>query len=329
MGGRRIYGCRGQRGDIPGIFSMIAATAGGLGITVTWNASLGATSYLIQRGTSPGVYSTLAAGVTSPYLDGTMTDFNVTYYYRIVAYNEAGQRTSTNEVSTALPQAKSVELDGLSEYLSAGDNFGFAASDAFSINCWVYPLEATPTGILIGKFNASYRGYGIEAFTGILFFGLANSNTVLLYKNTGTVLAQNQWQMVTFTTDGSQTLAGIKCYRQGVLESASTYSDSLAGNPITNTSPFALGGGDYPTFLQGYYDEPDVINAELTAAQVLELYHSGLPMHRPAHSRYSQWSEFWRNGDLSDVYNAIVGQKSGKNLNTINGDSSNIVSQVP
>src|SRR5262249_51827805 len=59
----------------------LAAVAGDARVSLTWTASAGATSYNVKRATtSGGPYTTVAMGVTTPYVNTGLTN-GTTYYY--------------------------------------------------------------------------------------------------------------------------------------------------------------------------------------------------------------------------------------------------------
>lgn len=82
----------------------LAATAGNGQVSLSWNASAGATSYTVLRSTtSGGGYAQLTGGYTSAtsFADTTVTN-GTTYYYVVTATNLGGTSTSSNQAS-ALP----------------------------------------------------------------------------------------------------------------------------------------------------------------------------------------------------------------------------------
>ncbi len=75
-------------------------------ITLSWNASSGATSYNVLRSTtSGGPYSTIAPGVTgTSYVDSGRTA-GVTYYYVVQAVNANGASANSSQASAVGPNA--------------------------------------------------------------------------------------------------------------------------------------------------------------------------------------------------------------------------------
>jgi rhamnogalacturonan endolyase len=82
----------------------LAATAGDAQVSLTWNASSGATSYNVKRATvSGGPYTTIASPTTTSYTDTTAVN-GTTYYYVVSAVNGSGESANSTEVS-ATPSA--------------------------------------------------------------------------------------------------------------------------------------------------------------------------------------------------------------------------------
>lgn len=77
----------------------LAATAGNAQVALTWNASSGATSYNVKRGTATGgPYPTVFPSTTSSYTDTTAVN-GTTYYYVVSAVNSGGESANASEVS--------------------------------------------------------------------------------------------------------------------------------------------------------------------------------------------------------------------------------------
>jgi cellulose 1,4-beta-cellobiosidase len=79
------------------------ATAGDGRVTLSWTASVGATSYRVKRATvSGGPYTTVASPTTRSYINTGLTN-GTTYYYVVSAVNTTGESPDSSQVS-AMPQ---------------------------------------------------------------------------------------------------------------------------------------------------------------------------------------------------------------------------------
>lgn len=87
--------------------NLVAEQADG-NILLTWSASLGATSYQIQRSTDGVNFSNLATtGVTTQYVD-SLPGVGIMYYYQVAAINASG--TSTYSSITQMVSAPPAEM---------------------------------------------------------------------------------------------------------------------------------------------------------------------------------------------------------------------------
>jgi hypothetical protein len=82
----------------------LQATAGNAQISLTWNASTGATSYNVKRSTTNGgPYTTIASPTTASYTNTGLTN-GTPYYYVVTAVNSAGESNPSSQ-ATATPTA--------------------------------------------------------------------------------------------------------------------------------------------------------------------------------------------------------------------------------
>ena len=72
-------------------------------MTLSWTAGLGATSYKIYYGSSPGNYTqSVTSTTTSKVIDVDLTTIK---YFVVVSVNSWGESAKSNEVSAGIPQA--------------------------------------------------------------------------------------------------------------------------------------------------------------------------------------------------------------------------------
>jgi hypothetical protein len=93
-------GDNGAPAVVPAPPVALLAAPGNGAVPLRWQASFAATSYTVQRATSPGgTYATVASGITaSSYTDKTVTN-GKTYYYTVTASNPAGTSGNSPEDS--------------------------------------------------------------------------------------------------------------------------------------------------------------------------------------------------------------------------------------
>jgi autotransporter-associated beta strand protein len=83
----------------------LTATAGNNSVALSWNAVAGATSYTLQRATSPGgPFTTLASGIGGTSRSDTTALNGNAYFYQLTALN-AGYESEPSSIATATPSA--------------------------------------------------------------------------------------------------------------------------------------------------------------------------------------------------------------------------------
>lgn len=85
----------------PPVPTGLAAAAGDKAITLTWNASTGASTYNVKRSTtSGGPYTQIAASTSTTYVDAPLTN-GTTYYYVVSSVNSFGESANSAEISAS------------------------------------------------------------------------------------------------------------------------------------------------------------------------------------------------------------------------------------
>ncbi len=119
-------------------------------VSLTWNPSVGATSYNVYIGTTPGVYTiTLSTAGTSLSASGLAPQ--TTHYICVTAVNAAGESACTAEVTGwPRPQILTVGVSGLGPFTATitGDNF---ANGTFDVD----NVAATYPGLTVTAANRS------------------------------------------------------------------------------------------------------------------------------------------------------------------------------
>jgi hypothetical protein len=144
----------GSQPTVPAVPAGLAATAGNAQVSLSWNASTGATTYHLKRsGTSGGPYTTVATPGTTSYTDTGLTN-GTPYYYVVSAANAAGESANSSQV-TATPSAPvtamEVNIDAL--------------SNRHPISPFVYGVNFPPTDSYITDSGATLIRWGGNAST--------------------------------------------------------------------------------------------------------------------------------------------------------------------
>jgi autotransporter-associated beta strand protein len=177
----------------------LAATTGTSQVALSWDLSVSATSYIVERATaSAGPYTQVATGTSDVYTDTAVT-YGPTYYYEVVAVNGVGSSTNSPPVNanltgnitwtgTASGNWDTTTNNWLFSTTPAlyedGDTVNFtdaAATTAITIGNTVNPagisLSNSSTSYMVG--GASISGTGGLTMTGAGTLTLTGSNNYL------------------------------------------------------------------------------------------------------------------------------------------------------
>jgi pectate lyase len=159
-------------GSVPATPTGLAATAGNGQVSLTWNASSGATSYNVKRSTvSGGPYTTIAS-VTSTSFNNTGLTNGTTYFFVVSAVNSAGQSANSSQV-TATP-TNTVTIPAPPTGLNATPGDGSvslawnASAGATSYNVKRATVSGGPYAVIASVSGTSFNNTGLV--NGTTFF---------------------------------------------------------------------------------------------------------------------------------------------------------------
>ncbi|HEY1787729.1 MAG TPA: LamG-like jellyroll fold domain-containing protein, partial [Verrucomicrobiae bacterium] len=116
---------------VPPIPAPMWATGGNGRVSVAWGASVGATSYVVERSsTNGGPYATIASGITGTTYTDTTAANGTTYYYIVQALGSTGGSPASGQI-IATPNSS---LPNLSDYWRFDEGFGITAYDSIGTN---------------------------------------------------------------------------------------------------------------------------------------------------------------------------------------------------
>ena len=145
---------------------------------------------------------------------------------------------------------KSLDLDGVNEYVNFGDQSAMDGVGAFSLAVWV-KFGATGTGTIFSKVASSGTPAGwqlIKDGANRLRFQLADGTGAINVFTTET-FSTGTWYLVGASTDGA-TAAGTTLYINGSAGTMNTTLDTLSGS-VLNTTGVRVGARGDGVYLDG------------------------------------------------------------------------------
>lgn len=194
---------------------------------------------------------------------------------------EVPQVTSV-EKSINLIEAKSIELDGIDDYVDCGNDsslsFGNGTSDSpFSISAWIKPVDSAKFRIAF-KFGTT-REYFFQVANGKKLQASLydNSASSSIGRNGNTTIPQNVWSHVVMTYNGSGFNNGVKVYLNSNLDNGSTFGSGTYTSMEETSQHFEIGRFVGATNAKGKIDELSVYNSALSQSDIDNLYGTGSP----------------------------------------------------
>jgi hypothetical protein len=212
---------------------------------------------------------------------------------------------------------RSVDFDGVDDYVDLGTNVLFDSTSALSVSGWVKLTSYSPsypvmiilktdqaTGFQIGfSDSAGYQGVWIGSSSN--FVRLSTLDATL-----AATLIDGNWHHIVLTYDGVSrtTASSYTLYVDGSPDSLGAAS-AYAGVP--NESRIGKGSTS-TTVVNGNIDEVAIFDSELTSGNVTTIYNGGVPADLSSLSPTS----WWKMGD-GDTYPTLTDSGSGSNDGTM------------
>src|SRR5215813_13813433 len=152
-------------GTAPPAPTNLVATPGNAQVSLSWNASTGATSYNVKRSTTNGgPYTTIATGVTATNFTNTQLVNGTTYFFVVSAVNASGESGNSNQASATplgTPPAAPTGLTATPGNAQVSLNWN-ASSGASSYNVKRSTTNGGPyTTIATGVTSTSFTNTGL------------------------------------------------------------------------------------------------------------------------------------------------------------------------
>jgi Concanavalin A-like lectin/glucanases superfamily len=223
---------------------------------------------------------------------------------------------------------------GTNEFVTMGTGVhGFEYDEPFSVSSWVRTTSSNDQTLLSKCTSSTIRGWLFQVYGGaggVMLFQMLNSTAPLyeVSRRSASSVNDGLWHHVVATSDGTGTAAGLHVYIDGVLDDGTT-GDTLGDRTIVNAAAFNLGARNSAVaFLIGDLDEVAVYDKELTLAEVLDIYNSGVPNSLDQLRSVSALVGWWRMGD-GDSYPTLTDHGSGGNDGTMTNMESGDIQTSP
>jgi len=226
-------------------------------------------------GTTGGTFSATPSGLSINTSTGTIDLDNSTIQSYTITYTVSGVSANQTLAVTASPFIAnnfSMEFDGVSSYVNAGDLSILSGATAVSVSLW-FNRDTTTNQFLLDLKDGSSR-IGLQLYL---------SNSIYFYVNNKSYFHSsspsiNQWYNLVYVFNGSggTNADKLKMYLNGVELTGGTYSGTIDSAIGAFTSSMTSNIGRIPStsYFNGKIDEVAIWNAALSSDAVQEIYNA-------------------------------------------------------
>jgi len=188
---------------VPAAPTGLTAAAGNAQVGLSWNASSGATSYNVYRGTTVGGEGAtpIATGITSTSYTNTGLTNGTTYYYKIAAVNANGTSAQSTEASATPTAGTNLVANGTYTIVGiqsgkALDDPGWSTATGVQMDIWTVNTGNNQKWVLtnlgnnVVKLVNAFSGLALEVKDG------STSNGAVVDQAAYTALTKQQWTLV-------------------------------------------------------------------------------------------------------------------------------------
>jgi cellulose 1,4-beta-cellobiosidase len=216
-------------GVTPAAPTSLAATPGNGQVSLSWNASSGATSYNIKRATvSGGPYTTVGTATSTSFTNTGLTN-GTTFFYVVTAVNSAGESPNSNQ-ATATPTGGVIIPTAPTGLTATAGNGQVSLAWSASAGATSYNIKrATVSG-------GPYANVGTATSTSFTNTGLTNGTTfffVVSAVNSAGESANSNQATATPT-------AGVPAAPTGLTATAGNGQVSLSWNATTGATSYNI-----------------------------------------------------------------------------------------
>lgn len=168
-------------------------------------------------------------------------------------------------------------FNGTTHRVNHGNFNGRERTQTITLSGWV---TSSTGGVIISKYSFPTPGAGVQWNHGGTFLQLYMADGVaaadLQVHSAGSLPLNTGRHHCLVTYSGNGLASGVKMYVDGDAVAMTTIGGSV-GNSVLTSAPLCIGGFDSLGSMAGQLEHCAMWHAELTAAQVLEVYNGGSP----------------------------------------------------
>jgi len=240
---------------------------------------------------------------------------NTIEYGQGAVNNTIGWGQGAKVGGSSFSNTKSIELDGVDDFVDIGHIAELNNASAFTYSGWYKQTTIDQIRPLIESFVNTNNWFGVYTYTdGNMYIQFQKTNNYYGYFDYSTLISADTWFniIVVYNGSGLTNADKFKCYINGTEVTLSFVGTIPTTTPSgTNNLKIARADKLNATWL-GKVDEVAIWDSELSASQVTEIYNSGVPNDISSLSPLS----WWRMGD-GDTAPTIIDHGSGGNNGTM------------
>ncbi|MFZ4507506.1 MAG: DUF7594 domain-containing protein [Fimbriimonas sp.] len=197
-----VYGLKGSTVPMPPMAVKAEATFGKM--RVYWSETPNTNSYTILRAVLGGTFSELASGVKDASYIDTSVEPGKSYFYKVVAFNEAGQSAESPISSRRV----ALEFDGFENSLAClGDSY--TRNGSFSADNYGTVTSFNVKGLAPGYGRRGYVKFDLTQFKGSVkkaFVRLFGNHQGTAFQNVSLYTVNGDWTEGTINWDNQPSL---------------------------------------------------------------------------------------------------------------------------